>query len=111
MKKLLFPALALLSAFAISNAQAPQQLNYQAVVRNTSGQPVASGTPVNLRFTIHDSTATGTQVYQQVISDTANQFGLVNVQIGAGNNLSSVGWGTGPKYLQVEVEVNNASSY
>ncbi|HRG88818.1 MAG TPA: hypothetical protein PLW44_07360, partial [Chitinophagales bacterium] len=71
----------------IAWAQAPTQMNYQAVVRNNAGTPVANNTPVSLKFTIRDLTATGTPVYTETIATTANQFGMVNVQIGSSNNL------------------------
>ena len=71
-------------------SQAPQLVNYQAIVRSASGMPVASGTQVSLLFTIHDLTPTGASVFSEVDNDTANQFGLVNVQIGSVNNLGAV---------------------
>ena len=96
---------------AVAVAQAPGKMNYQAVVRNNSGQTVASGTAVKLRFTIHDGTANGTAVYNEVVSTTANQFGLVSVEIGTGGNLGIVNWGGGAKFLQVEVDISNSGTY
>jgi hypothetical protein len=92
-------------------AQSPNLMNYQAVVRNNAGNPVVNGTLVKLRVSIHDLTATGTVVYNEVITTTANQFGLVNVQIGALGNLAVVNWGNGAKYLQVETDINNTGTY
>jgi len=105
--------LALLSFIATNSvwAQAPAQMNYQAVVRNNSGTPVTNATPVSLRFNIRDLTSTGSVVYTETINTTANQFGLVNVQIGSSNNLGIVNWGNGAKYLQVEAEINNSGTY
>lgn len=88
-------------------AQAPAELNYQAVVRNTSGQVVASSA-VALRFTIHNDSATGAQVYTETIQTTTNAFGLANVQIGSVANLGIVDWGHGTKFLQVDADINNA---
>lgn len=110
MKKHLLPALFLFIALAL-NAQAPQGLNYQAVVRNSNGVTVPDGTPIKLRFTIHDGTANGTAVYNETVNDTTNQFGLVNTVIGENGNLATVSWGNGAKFLQVEVQVNNAPSF
>lgn len=101
----------LLLTVSVAFAQAPQMLNYQTVVRGTNGQPVANSTPVKLRFTIHDNTSTGPTAFSEVISTTANQFGLVSVQIGSNSNLAVVNWGNGAKYLQVEVDINNAGIY
>ena len=108
-KNLLFVIL-IAAAFNIS-AQAPAMLNYQAIVRNAAGNPVAAGTVVNLRFSIHDASANGTVVYTETVPDTANKFGLVTARIGAQGNLSSVNWGSGAKYLQVETDISNTGSY
>ena len=45
-------------------SQAPAGINYQAVIRNSSGTLVAS-TNVAIRVQIRQSTATGTVVYQE----------------------------------------------
>ncbi|MBS1684470.1 MAG: hypothetical protein JSS76_06940 [Bacteroidetes bacterium] len=104
----LFTILILFSA----NGQAPHQMNYQAVVRNASGQTVPNATPVSMRFTIHDGSATGTTVFRETQNTTTNQFGLVNVQIGSVNTtLGSVVWSSGAKYLEVEVDVNNTGAF
>lgn len=92
-------------------AQAPQQLNYQTVVRTSGGSPVGNNTPVSLRFTIHDGSAGGTTVFTEIHNTTSNQFGMVNVKIGSINNLSAVNWSNGAKFLQVEADVNNAGNY
>ena len=92
-------------------AQAPQGINYQAVVRNSLGVPVTQGVPVKFRFTIHDGTAGGTPVYSEVDTSSANQFGLCAVVIGKVTSLASVAWGGGLKFLQVETDINNTGTY
>ena len=109
--KLLYVLITLLASAGVLNAQSPESLNYQAIVRNTAGQPVASGTPVSLRFTIHDLSTTGNVVFTQTIQTTANQFGLVTAQVGSNSNLGVVNWGSGAKYLQVETDVNNTGNF
>ncbi len=91
-------------------AQAPQKINYQAVVRNSSGQPITSGS-VKLRFTIHADSATGANVFQEQQSASPNQFGLVTLGIGAVSNLGLVTWGSGAKYLQVELDPANGTNF
>jgi hypothetical protein len=93
------------------SAQSPQLINYQSVVRNTLGQPVPNGSIVSLRFTIHDVSALGTTVYTETQTDTANQLGLVNTQIGLSGNLAVVNWSVGSKYLQVELDINNNGNF
>ncbi len=111
MKKYLLYTVLCIVGIGYAAAQSPQQMNYQAVVRSSSGTPVANNTPVKLRFSIHDGTPTGTVVFNETQTTTANQFGLVNVQIGLLGNLAIVNWGVGAKYLQVETDVNNSGTF
>jgi hypothetical protein len=91
-------------------AQAPQQLNYQAIVRNAQGQPVAN-TTVNFQFQIHDGSQSGNVVFTETDTAYTNQFGLATVQIGSGTPLSGIGWGTGAKYLQVGVDITGGVNF
>ncbi len=92
-------------------AQAPQLINYQAVVRNVNGQPVINGAVVALRFIIHDGSETGNVVFTEIQTDTANQFGLVSVKIGAINSLGVVNWSSGVKYLEVELDPTGGNNF
>lgn len=86
-------------------AQAPEGINYQAIARDNSGNPLAS-TPVNIQFDIRQNTPTGTVVYSETHSLTTNQFGLFTAVIGNGstsNNFSTITWGTAPYYLEVTI--------
>lgn len=109
MNRILFMLLLLSPVFEAMAQTPPQKLNYQAVVRDNSGTPVASGTSVVLRFSIHDGGQNGTVIFTETQSTTANQFGLVSVKIGDVSSLSSIStssWGSGDKYLEVEANVN-----
>jgi hypothetical protein len=86
-------------------------MNYQAVVRTTNGQPVAGGTVVGLKFTIHDTATNGMTVFTETQLDTANAFGLVVTQIGRTGNLALVNWSSGAKYLQVQADLNNTGTF
>ncbi len=106
--------LAIVSIFAIlttSMAQAPQQMNYQAIVRNAAGQPLHAGDSVSMRFIIHESTPTGSVAYQETAICVTNQFGLITHAIGSGGNLATVSWGSGPKYLQVEIDISGGNNF
>ncbi len=111
MKK--FQLLLLLSFFisVMTYAQVPQKMNYQAVVRDANGQPLASGTVVAIRFQIHDGSISGPVVYQEAVTTPTNQFGLINLKIGATGDLSLVDWSSGPKYLQVQVDPQGGVNY
>lgn len=102
--------LLLILFFFKSFSQAPQGMNYQAVVRDVSGSAVANNTSVALQFIIHNDSTAGTVVYSETISTTANQFGLVNVEIGSNGNLGVVDWGNGKKFLQVKANINGGGA-
>jgi hypothetical protein len=106
MKNLFF--VLLFAGVQVLNGQAPQLINYQAVVRGINTLPVPSGTHVSLRFTIHDGSPAGNAVFSEVQMGTTNQFGLVSVQIGSVTNLGGVNWSSGAKYLQVELDPTGA---
>ncbi len=95
-------------------AQAPEAINYQGIARNSSGAALNSQT-VGLRLTIHQTTSTGTTVYQETHAPTTNQFGLFTVQIGGGTvvsgTFSSISWGTDAYYLEVEMDENGGTAY
>ncbi len=90
--------------------QAPESLNYQAVIRDNTGELVLNK-DIDVRITIIDNAIGGTTLYQESHSVSTNNFGLVNLKIGEGNsdqdNFADINWGTNPKYLKVEVDVGN----
>ena len=109
MKKLSLLPLIIISLFTFG--QAPQGINYQAIVRNSTGTVLAN-TTVSIKFQIHDGTPTGTVVFQEVHSTQTNQFGLATLVIGSIGNLTSVNWGNNQsKYLQVEMDPTGGSNY
>jgi uncharacterized protein (TIGR02145 family) len=87
-------------------AQAPALIPYQAIARNAAGEPLASST-LNARFTIHDITATGANVWQELQTVTTSSLGLFTVQLGSSVPLSAVNWASGAKFMQVEINLGN----
>jgi hypothetical protein len=101
------PALFLFLALFVSSSlhsQSPLGIPYQAVMRNADGSVMANSA-VSLTFMIHDGTANGTVVYQEIHSLTSNAQGLVSCVVGNGvvlqGNFSSINWGNGAKFLHV----------
>lgn len=99
------------SLFTAASAQAPQKLNYQAIVRDAAGNPIVGGTNVTVRFTIHDGSPTGTVVFTETNTAVTNQFGLITQIIGGTSNLAAVNWGNGEKWLQVEIDPSGGNNY
>ena len=89
-------------------AQAPQLIPYQAVARDTFGQPLSNASLL-VRFSILSDSLNGPMVWQEEQSVVSNQFGLFQAQLGHIESLSLIDWSVGPKYL--EVELNLGSGY
>ena len=98
--------LAFLLLSVIVFGQAPQLIPYQAIARDEVGQPL-SNTIINARFTIHDSAATGANVWQEIQTVSTSSLGLFTVQLGSANSLSNVSWASGSKFMQVEVDLGD----
>lgn len=95
-------------------SQAPQSFKYQSVARNSEGEPIVNGN-IGLRISIRDQSATGTIVYQETHVVTTNSFGLFSISVGEGTSVSStfstISWGSGSKFLEVEADFAGGSNY
>jgi hypothetical protein len=112
MKNLLIIAALMLSALTML-AQAPQGVNYQAVVRNNAGD-VIKNQSVRFRLSITEGAA-GSTTYSETQQVTTNSLGLVNLTIGNGTVVSgtfaSVNWASGQKFLKIEVDATGGTNY
>jgi hypothetical protein len=102
---LLFLALSLI--YSLSYAQAPNGINYQAVIRNNTGT-LQSNKPMAIRVNIKQNSPNGTVVFSERHNVTSDQFGLVNFVIGNGTFLgggpfANINWANGPFYLDLGV--------
>lgn len=113
MKKSVILIMAFLYSLVIVG-QAPQLINYQAIARDTNGNPLKNRL-IGLQFTIHDGSGSGSVVYQESDTATTNVFGLFNVNIGTGTNatgtISAVNWGDNQKYMEVGLDVTGGTNY
>jgi hypothetical protein len=98
----------------IMQAQAPEGINYQALIRDASGVVVANQN-VGIQIFLLQGSASGGAVYKETFSLTTNDFGLVNLQIGAGTptlgNFSSIDWSNGTYFIETAVDVSGGTSY
>jgi len=95
-------------------AQPPQAFKYQAVVRDNTGE-ILQNQSVGVRISIHDITAGGTILYQETFSETSNQFGLVNLDIGKGTPtigiFSGIDWSSNSKFIETEIDPSGGTTY
>jgi hypothetical protein len=108
MKKVILLIAILLVNFGFVAAQAPQGINYQAVARGTTGLELQL-TPLVVRLGIYSDLNATIQVYEESHAVTTNAFGLFNVVIGQGTQISpsafnTILWGTGSYFMKVEID-------
>ena len=92
------------------NAQPPQLIPYQAIARDNAGNPVLNQN-IGLRFSIHDQTISGTVVWQESQTVVSNNLGIIVTALGGITQLTSVDWGSGAKFLQVEMDIAGGTNY
>ena len=117
MKNLKFLLIITLSHFLISSSifgQSPEKMSYQAVVRDASNNLVTNSI-VGLQISILQGSATGTVVYMETQTATANSNGLVTIEIGGGTvvigDFSSIDWANGSYYILSETDPTGGSNY
>lgn len=104
-----------LSVIAVM-AQAPPVVNYQGIARNPAGNAIPFKN-IKLRLSIHDGNAAGPVVYSETRALQTNAFGLFTVGIGSTGAESTTGtvagvnWGSGSKFLQVEIDPEGGNSF
>ncbi len=97
-------------------AQAPQKMSYQAVIRNSSSTLITS-TPVGMRISILQGSATGTAVYVEIYNPNpvTNANGLVSLEIGTGlpvtGTFAGINWATGPYFIKTETDPTGGTAY
>ena len=95
-------------------AQAPEKMSYQAVVRNSSDALITSS-PIGMKISILQGSATGTAVYEETQTATTNANGLVSIEVGNGTVLSgtfnTIDWSTGSYYIKSEIDPAGGTAY
>ena len=115
MYKKIFLSLVAAAIFSFNSfGQAPENFNYQAVVRN-AGNTILNNQAVGLRMTIQQGSIGGTTVYSETFSPTTNAYGLVNLQIGNGTvvigTFANIDWSAGPYFMETAVDVTGGTNY
>ncbi len=95
-------------------AQSPEAINYQAVVRDGSGNIIANQS-IGVQISILQTTATGTVIFSETFTKTSNGFGLINLAIGNGTatigTFAGIDWSIGPYFVKTAVDVAGGTSY
>ncbi len=114
MKKYIILSIIFLACNSASFSQgSPNGINYQAVARDLSGNPIANQT-VNLKIFITNATGL-VEYYKEDQTAVTNQFGLFTLVIGQGQNkvggpLNSLPWGSTALFIKFEINGQPSSS-
>ncbi|MEM9050517.1 MAG: hypothetical protein AAGC47_00565 [Bacteroidota bacterium] len=97
------------SLIQLVSAQAPQGINYQAVLRDSETGEAFRNQMVVIMITIRQGGPNGTPVYSETHSGiVTSEFGIINLQIGTGDlsegEFSSIPWSAGDVWYEVEVD-------
>ena len=95
-------------------AQSQQKINFQSIVRNTSGV-IVSNKSVNFKITILSGSTNGEPVFSETHLKTTDAIGLVSLQIGSGTLasgvFSSIGWGNTLHFIKLEADFSGGNTY
>ena len=97
-----------------SQAQSPEKMSYQAVIRDGSDNLITSSN-VGMRIQILQGSISGTSIYEETHTPTTNANGLVSIQVGAGNVVSgdftNIDWGNDSYYIKNEIDPTGGTNY
>ncbi len=83
----------------------PNFINYQAVLRDASGNVLSPGTTGTIKFRLYDDMTSTSPSYEEDQSFTTSSVGMVNLQIGKGtpivNSMPQVNWSGGKASYEV----------
>jgi len=111
MKKLLNLIITLL-VINICAAQVPQHFNYQAVIRDNSGELLVNQN-VSIKISILDESEM--VLYSETHAVTSNAYGMVNLKVGSGvpvtNTFESIEWVGSSNSIKIEADINGGTAY
>ncbi|NOT37120.1 MAG: DUF1566 domain-containing protein [Saprospiraceae bacterium] len=96
------------------NAQAPNLITYQAVIRK-SDNSLVQNQKVGVKLSILSNSSNGSIVYLENHSPTTNFNGLLTLQIGNGTNktfsIDNINWSNGNYFINIEVDPTGGTNY
>ncbi len=114
MKNFTSLTIVMLLSLCTAIAQVPSAFNYQAVVRNSSGELITNQN-VSFKISILEDSDSGTAVYSETHAATTNNYGLANLKVGDGTiesgTFNPADWGTSPHFIKIEMDAEGGSSF
>ena len=112
--KSIYTTLFLLITTLFAYAQAPNEISYQAVIRNSNDQ-LMPNQALGMQVSILQGSVTGTPVYVETHTPTTNINGLVTISIGTGSvitgTFATIDWSDGPYFIKTETDLAGGTNY
>lgn len=110
MRHLLYSLLLLTSALTF--AQAPSGISYQAVVRDANGM-ILTEQAIGARFTIRQGSASGLAIFTETHTIQTDANGVISLVLGSisGTTIGTIDWTNGPYFVQSELDLSGGSNY
>jgi hypothetical protein len=95
------------------NAQVPEKMSFQSVIRNSSGTLI-SNQAIGLKICILYSPS-DTSIFEETHLPFTSQNGLISIEIGNGtplkSNLSNIDWSSGTYYIKTMIDPDGGNNY
>ncbi len=112
--KTLYSIILLMLVSILGYSQAPEAFNYQAVMRNASGD-ILTNSQIAVQVSILQNSESGTAVYVERFNPTTNDYGLIALKLGMGSvqsgTFNTIDWGADSYYIKIEVDPNNGTDF
>jgi hypothetical protein len=112
--KTIYSIIFLMLVGILGYSQAPEAFNYQAVIRNASGD-ILTNSQIAVQISIVQDSESGTAVYVERFNPTTNDYGLIAIKLGKGSvqsgTFNTIDWGTHEFYIKIEVDPNNGTDF
>ncbi len=114
MKKIFITFLFSVVILGCAFAQAPNMFKYQSVVRDNSGNIIASQI-VKFRISLLKGSPTGSSSFVEQHTTSTNQFGIANLEIGNGSSqigsIDTIQCGDSDYFIKIELDPTGSSGY
>lgn len=106
--------LMLILTLTLINAQTPEKISYQVIVRD-AGNNLVINTKVKMRITILKDVENLSSVYTEMHNPVTNENGLITVAIGGGLKISgeffTIDWSCCRHYLKTEIDPTGGTNF
>lgn len=110
MKRYLVILILIISISSLAN----NGINYQAVIRNIDGSPLAK-TLISVQISIINNLLDEHVVYRETHRTKTNDLGMINLKIGLGESsigyFDGIDWGASTHHVRIDVDITGGSNY